>query len=186
MNLRAIAFFAAPALLLPLLVGVGSKLALRAPAPAALLAADPGADAAPGIAAAVEEAVIGRPIEYVPLRIPLDVTLPRDLGRVRVNLAVAIDASDPATSDENWTARLEAAQRGFAEVALRVAERRDAGPGLDPDLTLYRQELPRALRVEMNRQLGLLEPPREILEVLIMDWGHARGDARSSTPLDTL
>ncbi|MEL6915437.1 MAG: hypothetical protein AAFP13_13135 [Pseudomonadota bacterium] len=166
------------ALLPPVALSLGGALALRAP-PAVNAAAG-------GDGAAAAKTIVGKDREYLPLRIPLDITLANGLGRVRANLAVAIETRDPASLERQWAKNLEAAQRDFAEIALREVERRIAGPGIDPDLVDLRLALPDLLRDEMNAELSTLRPPKAVLELFIVKWEHARSDLRSATPAGAL
>lgn len=104
---------------------------------------------------------------YIPLVQEIDVTLPGDLGRVNIEIALAIDASKAAELGSNLGEESGLAQIRLAEAALRLAEETQLTV---TDLAFYRTSLPEVLRSSLNLQLSEMGLPEAVLEVLITNW----------------
>ena len=181
MDKRVLLSFIAPTVAIPAALLIGSALSLRAPAD---LIAPPIAET-DEVEAAPDENAPRRRV-YIPFIRSVDFSLPRDLGRVRMDIAVAVDARDATRLERGLKPDLTDAQSTLVEAILALADEMDASQRLSADLADFRRELPEAMRDAMNAHLAALDLPEAVVEVLITEWARAPGDAGSATPMGSL
>ena len=146
-----------PLIVMPLALGVASGLALRPPP-------------MPDTAAPDVEPKASEPARlYVPLRAPVNISLPGGGDRLKIVLTLALEAKAAPAIEDLLKKRAHEVQTGLAETALRTAER------LGTDLTpvALRAALPEPLRKTINARLETLGEAPAVLEVLITDWALA-------------
>ncbi|MEM9435483.1 MAG: hypothetical protein AAGA15_00470 [Pseudomonadota bacterium] len=171
-----VALFLAPALFLPAALGLASYAAWQTPgalpafgvdggAPMDALSMDAkedGADNGPE-AAAIERAYI----TFVP---DIDVPLPAGMGRLKTEVAFAVEARHEAAIFDGLPQEASVTQSNLVEAALRHADEMAVAGRLTPDLAMYREELPTVLTAAINEELLRRDLPAAVLETLIMSW----------------
>lgn len=152
--------FALPASLGPLALGLASVWVLHQAPRQPLVPED---EDAPAITAEVAEKRI-----YLPLILPITVSLPNGRGRLSIELGIAMREEGSVGLMSRLSERQQEAQAGLAEAALRTAE----SVGQDTDLEALRAALPPALRETLNDRLIAMGEEPAILEILITAWAH--------------
>lgn len=105
---------------------------------------------------------------YLPLILPLTVSLPNAGGRLSIELGIAMREEGSAGLMSRLSERQQEAQAGLAEAALRTAE----SIGQETDLEALRAALPPALRQTLNDRLIAMGEEPAILEILITAWAY--------------
>lgn len=109
------------------------------------------------------------PRRYLPLMMPVTVTLPEGGGTLSIGLGVALREEGSLDLMARLADRQQEAQAELAGVVLRAAESHPA----DTRLAALRSSLPATLKEAMNARLITMGEEPAILEVLILDWAHA-------------
>ncbi len=153
--------FALTASLGPMALGAASLWVLRqtpsVPQPMAATAPTGDAPAGP------------EPRRYLPLSLPVTVTLPDGGGTLSIGLGIALREAGSIELMARLADRQLEAQAELADVVLRAAESYPA----DTRLAALRNTLPETLKEAMNARLITMSEEPAILEVLILDWSHA-------------
>ena len=109
------------------------------------------------------------PRRYLPLSLPVTVSLPEGGGTLSIGLGVALREAGSLELMARLADRQQEAQAELADVMLRAAESLPA----DTRLAALRDSLPETLQEAMNARLIAMGEEPAILEVLILDWAHA-------------
>jgi hypothetical protein len=120
-------------------------------------------------APASEAATGPEPRRYLPLSLPVTVSLPEGGGTLSIGLGVALREAGSLELMARLADRQQEAQAELADVMLRAAENLPA----DTRLAVLRSSLPETLKEAMNARLIAMGEEPAILEVLILDWAHA-------------
>lgn len=106
---------------------------------------------------------------YLPLMLPVTVTLPQGSGTLSLGIGVALAEKGSLELMARLADRQQEAQAELADVVLRVAESHPA----ETRLEALRASLPETLKEAMNARLVAMGEEPAILEVLILSWSHA-------------
>lgn len=148
--------FLLPTLALPLGLLVGSIMAMTPPPP---VNDEPEVEIAPA-----EDTPPAR--IYHAFLSPVTVSLPRDTGRLNLELGVALPKAQENTLKKTLENSPEAILGNLATVVLAAIDANSA----DVDSAHLREILPDALLTAINTNLVAMGEPPDILEVLIIDW----------------
>jgi hypothetical protein len=148
--------FLLPTLALPLGLLVGSIMAMTPPPP---VNDEPEVEIAPA-----EDTPPAR--IYHAFLSPVTVSLPRDTGRLNLELGVALPKDQENTLKKTLENSPEAILGNLATVVLAAIDADSA----DVDSAHLREILPDALLTAINTNLVAMGEPPDILEVLIIDW----------------
>lgn len=118
-------------------------------------------------------------ITFVP---DIDVALPANMGRLKVEVAFAVNALHETAIAEVLPQEMSITQSRLVEAALRQAETMAADGRLLSDLVAYRKELPATLSAAVNKDLAARNLPSAVLETLILSWSHAPATVDGSAP----
>jgi flagellar basal body-associated protein FliL len=106
---------------------------------------------------------------YLPLDIPVTLSLPNGGGTLTMSLGIALREKGSLALMARLSDRQQEAQAGLAAAVLHTAETLEPDAGLD-DL---RVALPESLLEALNARLITMGEEPAILEVLILAWAHA-------------
>ena len=148
--------FLLPTLALPLGLLVGSIMAMTPPPP---VNDEPEVEIAPA-----EDTPPAR--IYHAFLSPVTISLPRDTGRLNLELGVALPKAQENTLKKTLENSPEAILGNLATVVLAAIDANSA----DVDSAHLREILPDALLTAINTNLVAMGEPPDILEVLIIDW----------------
>lgn len=158
---QPIIIFALTASLGPIALGAASLWILRQVPALPQLSASP---------APTSDAPAGpEPRRYLPLSLPVTVTLPDGGGTLSIGLGIALREAGSLELMARLSDRQQEAQAELADVVLRAAESNPA----DTRLAALRNSLPETLKEAMNARLIAMSEEPAIIEVLILDWAHA-------------
>ncbi|MCH2076613.1 MAG: hypothetical protein MK180_06965 [Rhodobacteraceae bacterium] len=149
-----------PAIALPALFGVALLLASGPSRP------DP-----------VNEVVDPAELVYETISREVDIPLPGDRGRLRVDLVAVFNDQEEVRIRQKVGPNLIPVTRTITEDSLRLVEDLEARGQLSDDLQALRQALPEVLRASINSELEREGLAPAVLEILISKWAVATGGA---------